>query len=116
VSEGPNGPHNRWLAFLLGHSRAVPYDPIHSYSLIGGSMKFWRISVIIAVALILGWTAQDADALVQAGTYPCATVTINSSGATTAITANKCARSTIWLHSGGDIWLHSGGRLLCHSC
>jgi hypothetical protein len=79
-------------------------------------MKFWRISLVTAAALIFGWGAQDADAQAQAGTYTCATVTINASGQITAIAANECASRTIWLHSGGNILIHSGGKLTCHSC
>jgi hypothetical protein len=79
-------------------------------------MKFLHIPFITAAALVLGWAAQDADAQVQAGTYTCATVTVNASAQITAITANQCAGSVIWLHSGGDIWLRTGGILLCHSC
>jgi len=56
-------------------------------------MKFWRISLVTATALIFGWGAQDADAQAQAGTYTCATVTINASGQITAIAANECAHS-----------------------
>jgi hypothetical protein len=79
-------------------------------------MKFWRIPLVIAATLILGSTAQDADAEPQVGTYTCATVTINASGQITAITANECLSRTIWLHSGGNILIHSGGKLACHSC
>jgi hypothetical protein len=79
-------------------------------------MKFWRIPIVIAAALVLGSMTQDADAQPQAGTYTCATVTINASGQITAITANECLSRTIWLHSGGNILIHSGGKLACHSC
>ena len=79
-------------------------------------MKFWRVRLAIAAALILGSTPQDADAQRQAGTYTCATVTINASGQITAITANECPSRTIWLYSGGNILIHSGGKLACHSC
>ena len=79
-------------------------------------MKFWRIPFVIAAALIFGSVAQDADAQAQAGTYACATVTINAAGQITAISANECPSRSIWLHSGGDILIHSGGKLACHSC
>ena len=79
-------------------------------------MKFWRIPLVTAAALILGWAPQDADAQHPAGTYTCATVTINASGQITAITANECPSRTIWLYSGGNILIHSGGKLACHSC
>ncbi len=79
-------------------------------------MKVWCIPLAIAAVLTLGWTSQDADAQPQAGTYTCATVTINGSGQITAITANECPSRTIWLHSGGNILVHSGGKLACHSC
>jgi hypothetical protein len=79
-------------------------------------MKFWRLPLVTAAALILGWTPQDADAQPQAGTYTCATVTLNASGQITAITANECPSRTIWLYSGGNILIHSGGKLACHSC
>jgi hypothetical protein len=79
-------------------------------------MKFWRLPLVTAAALILGWTPQDADAQPQAGRYTCATVTINASGQITAITANECPSRIIWLHSGGNILIHSGGKLACHSC
>jgi hypothetical protein len=79
-------------------------------------MNFWRVCLAVAAALILGSTAQDADARLQAGTYTCATVTINASGQITAITANECPSRTIWLYSGGNILIHSGGKLACHSC
>jgi len=79
-------------------------------------MTSWRIPLVVAAALILGSTAQDADARLQAGTYTCPTVTINGSGQITAITANECPSRTIWLYSGGNILMHSGGKLACHSC
>jgi hypothetical protein len=79
-------------------------------------MNFWRVCLAVAAALILASTAQDADARLQAGTYTCATVTINASGQITAITANECPSRTIWLYSGGNILIHSGGKLACHSC
>ena len=79
-------------------------------------MTFWRIPPVIAAALILGSTAQDADARLQAGTYSCAAVTINGSGQITAITANEYPSRTIWLYSGGNILIHSGGKWACHSC
>ena len=79
-------------------------------------MKFWRIPLVTAGALIFGWTPQNAEALLQAGTYTCATVSINSGGLVTAVTANECPSRTIWLYSGGNILIHSGGKLACHSC
>ena len=79
-------------------------------------MKSWRIPLVIAAALVFGWTPQDANAQPPAGTYTCATVTINAKGQITAITANECPSRTIWLHSGGNILIHSGGKLACHSC
>jgi hypothetical protein len=79
-------------------------------------MKFWRIPLVIAAGLILGSTPQDADAQTPAGTYTCATVTLNTKGQITAITANECPSRRIWLHSGGNILIHSGGKLACHSC
>ncbi len=79
-------------------------------------MNFWHIPIVIATALILGSMAQDADAQIRAGTYTCATVTINGSGQITGITANVCPSRTMWLHSGGNILIHSGGKLACHSC
>jgi hypothetical protein len=70
----------------------------------------------MAAALVSGWPSQDADAQLRAGTYSCATVTINASCQIAAITANECASRTLWLHSGGEILIHSGGKLACHSC
>ena len=79
-------------------------------------MKFLHIPFITAAALVLGWAAQDADAQPKAGTYTCATVTVNGSGQITALTANECQSRTIWLYSGGNLLIHSGGKLACHSC
>jgi hypothetical protein len=79
-------------------------------------MKSWRIPLAIAAALVFGWPSQDAYALPLAGTYTCATVTINASGRITAITANECPSRTVWLHNGGEILIDSGGKLACHSC
>jgi len=79
-------------------------------------MKSWPAALLIAAAFVFGWLSQDADAQPPAGTYTCATVTIDGSGQITAITANQCLSRTIWLHSGGNILIHSGGKLACHSC
>jgi hypothetical protein len=70
----------------------------------------------MAAALVSVWPSQDADAQLRAGTYSCATVTINASGQIAAITVDKCASRTVWLHSGGEILIHSRGKLGCHSC
>jgi hypothetical protein len=82
-------------------------------------MKLWGLSLAITAALIVGWTAHHANAGVQAGTYPCATVTTNASGWITAISSNPCVLITnnqLLLNSGGDIILYSGGRMLCNAC
>jgi hypothetical protein len=79
-------------------------------------MKFWCIHLVIAAALILGSTPQDVEAQTKAGTYTCATVTVNGSGQITALIANECPSRTIWLYSGGNLLIHSGGKLACHSC
>jgi hypothetical protein len=52
-------------------------------------MNLWRQVFTISVALIVTATARLADAQIQAGTYPCATVTINGAGQITAISAAR---------------------------
>ena len=55
----------------------------------------------------------------RAGTYPCATVTINAAGQITAINPNPCVQLTmsqLRLYSGGGIALYTGGDLLCGAC
>ena len=82
-------------------------------------MKLRRLPLTISVALIIAATARLADAQMQAGTYPCATVTINAAGQITAINANPCVQLTmsqLRLYSGGGIALYTGGDLLCYAC
>lgn len=82
-------------------------------------MKLWCLSLVITTALIIGWARHQADAQVQAGTFPCATVTTNASGQITAISSNPCVLITkdqLLLYSGGDIVLYSGGKMLCNTC
>jgi hypothetical protein len=75
----------------------------------------WRLSLVIAVALGVG-SAADVDAQVAAGTYSCATLTIDGSGTITAISSNPCLGNRLLLHSGGALLLHSGGEMRCHAC
>lgn len=82
-------------------------------------MKLRRQALTISVALVMAATADHAEAQMRAGTYPCATVTINAAGQITAINPNPCVQLTmsqLRLYSGGGIALYTGGDLLCGAC
>jgi hypothetical protein len=79
-------------------------------------MKLWRLPFTIIVASVIAASAHHANAQVKAGTYTCATVTVNAAGQITAISANPCVQPTLELYSGGDITLYAGGSLLCYAC